>query len=382
MSVLSLPLRLTGARVLGDTGFQDRPLTIADGRISEGPAPEIDFSGYDILPGIVDLHALLPRNRFAAMSHAIEHDLAGHGITTAWLVQDWSWQGAECSPDHAERFLGWLAALRGDMRADLRPLLRCDTHMMDEEDRLLAALRRHAVDSVLFVDRLSWHGPPADPALHARAEALRERGGEVHRHLCNLAHAFDVLEVRSGSYGDRDGQCRERLAMMGAKICAAPAGVGAAAVARAWGDPVLMPARSVLEEPDIPGAPDARDMITGGMCDALISDGAPGALHRAALHLAETGILPLPGAWSLVSSRPARIMGLTDRGGLWPGQRADLVVLYRARGRIAATMSAGHWTWRNPDVPPPNRAGLQAWDGQGINTPLRSTAMPSVPRSS
>ncbi|MCJ7872350.1 alkylphosphonate utilization protein [Phaeobacter sp. J2-8] len=352
MSVLSFPVRLTGARILHNSGLEDHALTIADGHISNGPAREIDMTGYDILPGIVDLHARAPVSNSLPNLPEVEHDLLSRGVTTGWLAQDWGWQGGAKSPDFAEALLLGMASYQARMTSDLRIMLRSDIHMMDSEHRFLTLLRQYDIDAVLFVDHVNTPALPSDDELRRIAEGLRARGDEVHRHLCNLAHAFDVLNVRSGSYGDRDGQSRERLAMMGAKICAAPEAVGAAAVARAWGDPVLMPARGVMNGPDQPGAPVARDMITGGMCDALISDGAPETMHRAALHLWDTGTLPLAGAWSLISARPAQTMGLLDRGVLVPGARADLVVLHRASRRIAATMAQGRWVWRAPDIAP------------------------------
>mgnify|MGYP001627786850 CR=1 FL=1 len=374
MSSLSLPLRLTGARILGDAGLEERPLTIAAGRITSGAAPEIDLAGFDVLPGVVDLLARAPESGGLP-------DLAARGITTAWLAQDWSWQGPHHSPDAAEAMLTRLAA-RQDGHTDLRPLLVCDTHMMDHEARLVALLHRFQVSAVLLVDRLSHFALPSDPALRGIAESLLTRSAEVPRHLCNLAHVFDALGVRSGSYGDRDGQARERLAMIGAKICAAPAGAGAAAVARAWGDPVLMPAHGVTRPQALPGQPDVTAMIGGGMCDALVSDGRPESLVTAARGLATSGQLPLPGAWSLISQRPARIMGLTDRGRLVPGLRADLCVLHRGSGRIAATMAAGHWTWRSRDFASRLHAPSAGLAGQGIATSLRANPASSLPRSS
>ena len=49
-------LRLTGATVLRDGALQQRSVAFEDGRISKGPLPEVDLSGYLVLPGIVDLH--------------------------------------------------------------------------------------------------------------------------------------------------------------------------------------------------------------------------------------------------------------------------------------------------------------------------------------
>lgn len=345
MSLLSLPLRLTGARVLGESGLAAGALTLSDGRISEGPAPELALPGFDILPGIVDLHA---RPAGTASLAALDRQLAAQGITTAWVAQGWGWQGGDSAPEAAAGFLERHAGHRLTAGTDLRVLLQCDTHMMDHERRLLSLLDRYGVGAVLFVDSLGDNALEIAPGLRDAARALRLRGDEVHRFLCNLAHAFDVMTIRSGSYGDRDGQARERLAMMGAKLCVAPAARGAASVARAWSDPVALPAAGVVAPAPCPARPDPRDLIPAGMCDALVSDGAPELLLPAALQLARRGVLPLAGAWSLISSRPAQVMGLADRGRLLPGQRADLVLLHRASGTIAATMAAGRWIYRNP----------------------------------
>jgi len=50
------PLCLTGARILLGGEMVDQPLTRADGRVAEGDAPELDLTGYLVLPGIIDLH--------------------------------------------------------------------------------------------------------------------------------------------------------------------------------------------------------------------------------------------------------------------------------------------------------------------------------------
>ena len=63
--------------------------------------------------------------------------------------------------------------------------------------------------------------------------------------------------------------------------------------------------------------------------------------RRAALMLADAGVLDLAGAWALISSGPARVLGLTDRGELSPGKRADFVVLDAQTRRVAATFVQG-----------------------------------------
>ena len=48
---------------------------------------------------------------------------------------------------------------------------------------------------------------------------------------------------------------------------------------------------------------------------------------NAVARLTARGVLSLPEAWQLVSGNPAAAMGLTDRGRIAPGCRADLIAL-------------------------------------------------------
>jgi alpha-D-ribose 1-methylphosphonate 5-triphosphate diphosphatase len=64
----------------------------------------------------------------------------------------------------------------------------------------------------------------------------------------------------------------------------------------------------------------------------------------AAFRLAADGVLPLPEAWKLVSAAPARAAGLTDRGILSPGRRADILLVddrLPLRPCIVAVIAAG-----------------------------------------
>ena len=58
----------------------------------------------------------------------------------------------------------------------------------------------------------------------------------------------------------------------------------------------------------------------------------------------DRGILDLAQAWALISTRPAQVMGLHDRGEIALGRRADLVVVHAASRKIEATICAGRLT--------------------------------------
>ena len=52
----------------------------------------------------------------------------------------------------------------------------------------------------------------------------------------------------------------------------------------------------------------------------------------------------------MISTRPAQIMGLDDRGVLEIGRRADLTIVNADTRQIEATMSGGRWTHLCGDV--------------------------------
>lgn len=365
------PLRLVGATVLRDGQMQKRSVALRDGVITKGPLPEVDLSGYLILPGIIDLHgdaferhiAPRPSAPFPIETglHATDRDAAANGVTTAWLAQSWSWEGGHRSPDMAEAIMETLASLRPHLMTDLRLQLRVETHTIDTADRLLAAVRRYGIDYVIFNNHLdeALHLAQARPtelalwaaksgrtpaAQLALVDATRKQAPHVPRYLCRLAEAFDTLGIQYGSHDDPDGETRERFSMIGARICEFPTARAAAALARAVNDPVLMGAPNVVRGGSQSGNIAASDLIRRGLCDALVSDYYYPALSRAAFRLVDDGILDLPAAWALISSRPADILHLHDRGVIAPGKRADLCVVNAQTQRIEATLVAGRLT--------------------------------------
>jgi alpha-D-ribose 1-methylphosphonate 5-triphosphate diphosphatase len=88
----------------------------------------------------------------------------------------------------------------------------------------------------------------------------------------------------------------------------------------------------------------ASDMIAKGLCSVLASDYYYPAQLLAAFRLAADGVLPLARAWDLISAGPAHAAGLSDRGVLAEGYRADIILVDDAmplRPRIVAVIAAG-----------------------------------------
>jgi alpha-D-ribose 1-methylphosphonate 5-triphosphate diphosphatase len=69
----------------------------------------------------------------------------------------------------------------------------------------------------------------------------------------------------------------------------------------------------------------AAHLAAVGLLDMLSSDYVPASLLTAAWRLVTLGHLTLPQAVATVSLNPAQAVGLSDRGALATGLRADLV---------------------------------------------------------
>jgi alpha-D-ribose 1-methylphosphonate 5-triphosphate diphosphatase len=89
----------------------------------------------------------------------------------------------------------------------------------------------------------------------------------------------------------------------------------------------------------------AVDLIRQGLCDALVSDYHVPALAEAVWVLVDLGILTLPRAWAMISTAPAEILRLPDRGELSPGKRADLVVVNAETRAIEAVIAGGRLSY-------------------------------------
>lgn len=346
MPALLPPLRLTGALVLRDGAVQRRSVAFAAGRLTRGPLPEVDLSGFMILPGIVDIHAPLaaqhgtgqidPGRIRAAHAHA-----AATGVTTMVSVLNWGWTRGPNSAELVSRELASLSALRPRLATDSQVHLLAEMSAVRDEAHLLSRARDGLVQGVIFVDTATGPFDPLVPAVDPLREALRiaqRDRRDIPRHLCRLAEGFDALSIVYGSHSDPDGETRERHSMIGARIAVFPATRRAAAAAHAMMSPVVLPAPALISGDRL-----IAGLVAEGLCDALASNGRPQDLVTAVHGLAAT--MGWPEAWSLISSRPAEMLRLPDRGQLTPGMRADLVVIRPESGEVQATICGGRLTY-------------------------------------
>ncbi len=355
-------------RILTPDGFADQPLGIAEGRFTDAVAGRrIDAADLWILPGLVDLHGdgferhVAPRRGLildlAPAMGAIEQELAGSGITTAWLAQFWSWEGGMRGPEFAARMAEAVTGQRGRTALDLRLQLRFETHMVEDGDAMLDLVREHGIDYLAFNDhlahdRLSAGKPP--PRLQGGALKAR-RSPEAHLKIMQACEAnaprvpafLKDLSARLGdvviaSHDEPDGDARRAFRALGSPISEFPLSFEAAREAKDAGEAVVMGAPNVVRGGSHKSKGlSASDFVAEGLVDALASDYHYPSLAQAAFALTDRRILPMEEAWALVSTRPAAVMGLTDRGGIADGQRADFIVLDPKTRRVEATFAGG-----------------------------------------
>lgn len=359
---------LRGADVLRPEGLAVGDLCLAEGCIAEdGNGREVDLSGFRVLPGLVDTHGdgferhVAPRrgavNNIGIGLESVDAELACNGITTATLAQFFSWEGGMRGPDFAERFCAALGAAEG-LLTDMRLQLRFETHMLDHYARFEALVADSGAGYVVFNDHLP-HGalakgkkPPrltgqalksgrSPEAHHALLRDMHDRRGEVPEAVAALAARLAAAGVLLGSHDDNTAEGRGQWRGMGVALAEFPETREAAEAAHSAGDAVILGAPNVVRGGSHKGNVSATDLLRDGIGDAIASDYHYPAMRQAVARLVEGGVLPFETAWGLVSSGPARVLGLRDRGEISIGKRADLVVMEPESGRIGATFVAG-----------------------------------------
>lgn len=372
-----IEIDLVGGDVLLPSGFEVKRLSLAQGYITDAPVGRtIDLTGYRILPGIIDVHGdgferhMAPRRGAMKQMNegivAAEAEIAANGITTAVLAQFVSWEGGLRSLEFADQVFNAMVATRGDIITDLRPQLRFETHMLDLYADLPARIAAWEVGYVVFNDHLphdrlaEGRKPPRltgqalkagrNPEVHFQMLLdMHARGGEVPSALDHLCTILKDQGVQLGSHDDQTAEGRATWHARGATVAEFPETPDAAEAAHRDGDLVVLGSPNVVRGGSHKGNASALDLIAMGLCDAIASDYHYPSPRRAALMLAKSGLMDIAAAWALVSSGPAAVLGLKDRGTLEPGKRADLVIL-NARDRVAATIAGGRVSYMSGDI--------------------------------
>ncbi|MSP00168.1 MAG: alpha-D-ribose 1-methylphosphonate 5-triphosphate diphosphatase [Acetobacteraceae bacterium] len=365
------PIRITGGQVLlASDGLAATDISLSEGRIDGLGTPArkgmaIDASGLLVLPGIVDIHGdaferqIQPRPGVDfPMGLALrdtERQLLANGITTAFHGVTLSWEPGLRSLDSWKALL---AALEAEAwTCDMRVHLRWEAYNLDALDAAVADIEAGRVHLLAFND----HTPaimrklkdPVEGAKYAgragmamddfRAftAGIAARADQVPAARDRIAAAARAAELPMASHDDESVAVRARFRALGAHICEFPVAEDAGHDARAMGEHVVMGSPNVVRGRSHLNWASAAVMAEAGVCDILSSDYYYPAMARAAFIMRDRGSFDLPRAWALISANPAAASGLTDRGAIEAGKRADIVLFEPEEQSLVATIAGG-----------------------------------------
>ncbi|GAA3541015.1 alpha-D-ribose 1-methylphosphonate 5-triphosphate diphosphatase [Nonomuraea rosea] len=342
------------------------------------PAEAIDLRGALLLPGIVDTHSdgleteLRPRPGaefevgFGVSS--FEGRVRAAGITTVFHgVAFESHNRKGRTVDRARRVDAAIRdrAASGAALVDHRILYRLDARDPEGLAALESCLSGTTAPPPLvsFEDHTPGQGQYRDSAVYRRwlegtegisaEEAQRrvetlvaERDSRIGHREIALGRLAELAALGRARLLAHDPVTAEEIDVAlanGVSVAEFPTTPEAAKAARARGLRVVAGAPNILRGGSHSGNVSAAELVAAGLVDGLSSDYLPSAPLAAALLLAEQGVVALPRAVALVTSGPASVAGLSDRGELAEGQRGDLAVVTVDRGwpTVRLTVTAG-----------------------------------------
>jgi len=356
---------LSNARIVLADEIVEGSLVMRDGLIAgidaggsqtSGDMAGEDMGGDYVIPGLVELHtdhleghyAPRPKVRWNPIAAVLAHDaqVATAGITT---VLDALRVGMDEDADLTLADIRKLAdaiedsVVQDRLRADHFLHLRCEVSApdclqafadFDQDDRVkLASLMDHAPGQRQFVN-LETYAYYYQRKLKLTDRDFKlfceKRMAESARYSAPnravIAAACNERGIVLASHDDATSGHVDEAIEQGVRVAEFPTTEEAARASKAAGLGVLMGAPNVMRGASHSGNVSARTLASDGLLDILSSDYIPFSLIQSAFFLGDMveGI-SLPQAVAMVSKNPAEAIGLTDRGIIEQGRRADLV---------------------------------------------------------
>ncbi|MET3838151.1 alpha-D-ribose 1-methylphosphonate 5-triphosphate diphosphatase [Bradyrhizobium sp. OAE829] len=354
--------------VLADRVIARGWVAIADGRIAEfgeGDAPgrAEDATGDLIMPGLIELHTdhleahYVPRPKvfWDPIAAVVSYDgqLATSGITTVLdSLRVWREDGAEEVDGRAGVLAKAITTAREEnlLRVDHFLHLRCEIPMpsvveeakelIDRPDIRLMSLMDHTPGQRQFRDEgklRDYYRGKNGGKTDAELDVLFERrfvyqktyAAANMREIVALAHQY---AIPLASHDDTTEENVIDAVRDGVAVAEFPTTMEAARGLHQAGIGILMGAPNVVRGGSHSGNIAAVDLAREGLLDILSSDYIPSSLLMAALQLPRhVPAIDLASAVRTVTKAPAEAVGLTDRGEIAIGKRADLIRVHVAR---------------------------------------------------
>ena len=366
----------SNAKIVLENEIVDGSIVVRNGRIAEiatgtARAGE-DFGGDYVIPGLIELHtdhleahySPRPGVRWMTTAAIQAHDaqVASSGITT---VFDCLRMGSDEDGGFAAGEMRAMAdaladAAREDrLKASHMIHLRCEVSAANVLDDFsdfendpqvrLVSLMDHAPGQRQFqtMDQYTLYYKTkrglSDEAFAEFCRIRQEASARYSKRHRDVIAAFcNQRHITIASHDDATLHHVEESIEYGVRLAEFPTSLEAARASHEAGLSVLMGAPNIVRGKSHSGNISARDLSNRGILDVLSSDYVPLSLIHAPFVLTEgeDGI-SLPRAISMVTSTPARTVGLNDRGSIKEGLRADLV-----RVRYAGGVPVVRSVWR------------------------------------
>jgi alpha-D-ribose 1-methylphosphonate 5-triphosphate diphosphatase len=368
--------------VLSDRVVPGGSVLIADGKIADikdhTVAGGISGDGKYLFPGFIDMHGdmieleLEPRVHVdfpmgVALGH-LDARLAATGVTTAYAAVSFSRgarSGERRSFTHTCNIIRELKASNQAMRVDHKIHARFDITFTEAIDALGDLLADGQVDLVSVMDhtpgqgqyrnlerhielRAAHHGVSLEDArlmVQSKMDAATDEG-EILTNLQRVAAICREHNVALASHDDDTVEKSNLIADLGAVISEFPVTMAAAETVVSRGLMTAMGAPNAMRGQSYSGNLSARDAHAAGLLHILAADYHPAAILPAIRALAGTDPNGLAGATRLASASPARALGLSDRGEIAVGKRADMFIV-DAKDRVLETYLAGKIVYAN-----------------------------------
>lgn len=367
-------LLLTHATVvLADAVQDDIAVLIEEDRIAaldpehSAGARVIDLTGRILMPGLIDLHCdalekeVEPRPgvHFPLAFACAQADKrnAAAGITTVFHALSFAnhelgVRNNAFAADIARAVHAWQPHALVDNRVHARYEVTDDTAPAVLHE-LIAEGHAHLIS---FMDHSPGQGQFRDVETYRRYlartyktdegaldEILARKVAAARGTMARMASLADIARTRHIAIASHDDDSAQKIAAvsaLGAVISEFPINLETARAARESGLATLFGAPNILRGKSQSGNMRALDAVLAGVADCLCGDYSPAALLPSVMKLPELAGIGLSEAVALVTRNPARAAGLTDRGEIAVGKRADLIAVKTLGG-----VPQAQWVW-------------------------------------
>ncbi|MBB5572072.1 MULTISPECIES: alpha-D-ribose 1-methylphosphonate 5-triphosphate diphosphatase [Rhizobium] len=375
--------------VLPDEVVDQGSVRIEDGVIAEirpelVEAPTFDGGGRLMMPGFVDLHGDMIEREIAPRPnatmpidfgiHELDKKLAAAGVTTAYAAVSFATEsvyGHVRSLETTSAVIKGINSLRDHLLIDHRVHARYEITNIGAAPTLERLLEDGFVDMVSLTDHTPGQGQYNDIesyilSMSERRGITREAAEEVLARRIAMRQDPDIehklrdivgLSLKHKlSLASHDDDSAEKVAEMfdlGVTISEFPVTLPAAEEARRRGLWTLMGAPNALRGQSMSGNLSALEAAGASLLGIIAADYHPAAFVPAIFKIADVASGGLPAAVAMATAGAARAAGLTDRGEIAVGQKADLVAVeHGAVHRIRATFRNGRVVYSDGTLHP------------------------------